>query len=327
MHILKETIPGCLSISPEVVLNGIPVTQAASFDQGWFQFKGVGEGYGNIKGVEIKAGRFFNQRDVLEASQVIVIGDRVVQKYFKNHDPIGEDLFVKGLCFTIVGVLDDKSFLTMAEQNNILFPITSLDQFIQPSNHYPSFGILMQSKFMENGLERLKKYLGEKYHFEKNDPKALYIINYKEQLSSFSKFFKGFDIFLLFVGCCLLLSGIIGISNIMYIAVKERTCEIGIRKAIGADSVRILKEFILEAFILTLFAGIIGIVAGYGALTLLDFILSNFLDETGIIEKTSLKPGYIVLALLILCISGLLAGIFPAKKAADVLPVEAMKTL
>jgi len=107
-----------------------------------------------------------------------------------------------------------------------------------------SFGISLKGKEVKNKVEKVKQHLGRKYHFDPSDQNALYVVNYQDQLDMFDKFFTGINVFLLFVGCCMLLSGVIGVSNIMFIVVRERTYEIGIKKAIGATSKEVLLEFV-----------------------------------------------------------------------------------
>jgi putative ABC transport system permease protein len=160
-----------------------------------------------------------------------------------------------------------------------------------------------------------------------DDTSALYVVNYEEQMSVFSKFFSGFNIFLLFIGCCLLLTGVIGVSNIMYIIVKERSREIGIKKAIGATEIAIIKEFLLESVLLTLLAGLSGFMLGIGALWIVDLVLANSIGDEQIITRTVVEIKYLVLATLILALSGLLAGFFPAQKAVEIKPVEAMTNI
>lgn len=316
-----------IKISSEIIIGDFKVLDYNRRNEGWFQLKAVGKDYFDVKGLKVSSGRSFNIKDYDEQRRVVIVGDRITQNLFGGENPIGRDILIKNEYFTIVGSLDEKSFFAMNEQNSIFMPQNIATNTIRKINGIPGFGILSNNYELDGIESRIKTYLSEKYHFSRDDQRALYIVNYKEQLSVFSTFFDGFDIFLVFVGFCLLLSGIIGISNIMYIVVKERTGEIGIKKAIGAPSSQILKEFILEALALTLFAGVIGLLLGIGALEIIDFIIAENLDGDEFFKKTNVNSRYVVLSILALSLAGFMAGLFPASKAAEISPVEAMKEL
>ena len=322
---LKEIAPQITAISSEFRQTNTSV-QFKSVQE-YFDLAGASAQSFSLKGLEIKNGRAINIQDNKKRRSVAVIGDRIVNRFFSKRNPLGKHLTINGNEFLIVGVIDNKSFLSVNEQNKIFIPATSFSEYIRPVRYINSIGITIKDGNTKWVEERIKNYLSHRYHFRADDPGALYIVNYEEQMSAFSKFFSGFNIFLVFVGCCLLLSGVIGVSNIMYIIVKERTREIGVKKAIGATETAILKEFILESVVLTLVSGITGFALGMGVLEIIDVFLANISGDEQLITHTVIEIKYLVLAILILSASGLLAGFFPAQKAAEIRPVEAMTNI
>ena len=150
------------------------------------------------------------------------------------------------------------------------------------------------------------------------------ISNIEAQTSSFESLFKGLNILIWVIGICFLLSGMAGIGNVMLITVKERTSEIGIRKAIGAVPESIIKMIILESVCITLMSGVIGIIAGTGTLFLIDKGIAAFAQDS-IMGRTSVHPAAVLLSLGVLVLSGMISGLFPAVKAARIMPVDAIR--
>lgn len=322
---LKNVFPQITSISCDIQQFNTSVQFQGV--QEYFNLAGASGETFQLKSLKISKGRAINSQDSKERRSVAVIGDRIVNRFFSKENPIGKYLTINGNQFLIVGVLDNKSFLSVNEQNNIFIPVTSFSEYIRPVRYINSIGITIREGKTKWFEDKIKNYLSRRYHFNIEDTGALYVVNYEEQMSAFSSFFSGFNIFLVFVGCCLLLSGVIGVSNIMYIIVKERTREIGVKKAIGATETAILKEFILESVVLTLVSGIAGFALAMGALEIIDVLLSNLTGDEQIITHTVVEIKYMVLAILVLSFSGLLAGFFPAQKAAEIKPVEAMTNI
>jgi putative ABC transport system permease protein len=314
-----------LYISPEINNQGTRVF--FEDEQMYINVKGVSNQYFQLKGLKLGKGRPFNYKDIKNICHVAVVGDRIKQNLFKNTNPIGQDIIIENCYYMIIGTLDKKSFFAMNEQNSVFIPRTTFSKTIREAEKFNSFGITVKGNTTKHLINRVESYLSREYNFPVTDQSALYIVDYKEQLSMFSNFFNGFNLFLVFVGCCLLLSGIIGVSNIMYIIVKERTYEIGIKKAIGAPSSKILMEYILESVILTVLAGITGIILGIGTLIIIDLLLAEYSSDKQLITKTMIEMKYVVLSIMLLSFSGFIAGVFPAKKAAEVKPVEAIQSL
>jgi ABC-type transport system, involved in lipoprotein release, permease component len=170
---------------------------------------------------------------------------------------------------------------------------------------------------------RLRNYLAKEVGFNKEDRGALYINNIQMQVKAFGMLFDGIDKFLWILGLCFILSGMIGIMNIMLVVVKERSEEFGIRKAVGATPASIYRLIIIEALILTVIFGIVGMIFGFAGMGIYNWVVSAV--QTGqeqIFAKATINITVVLLAFLILVLSGVIAGLFPAKKAATIMPAE-----
>ena len=172
---------------------------------------------------------------------------------------------------------------------------------------------------------QIRKYLGRYLKIDSDDTNALYVFNFNQQVGSFKKLFNGLNIFLWFIGICLLLSGMVGVSNIMFVIVNERTREIGIRKAVGAKRKHILWMILLESSVITILAGILGILLGSGLLSIIQYAIQELGDGEFLIKDISINWGTALGALFILVFSGMISGLIPAKKAAEIEPIEAMR--
>lgn len=322
---LKNRFPQIKQISSEIKLENI--SQITYKDNmGNFEIKGVDRDYNIIKLLEIETGRFLNDLDYKEHRATVVIGSRVKELLFKNENPLGKQINISGVYFQVVGVLKEGTMLSIMEQNNIYTPNTSLCRIFNLDNTFFTLGALLNEKTSIESFENeLRNFLAKEIGFDKSDRNALYINNIQLQVKAFNSLFDGIDIFLWILGLCFLLSGIIGIANIMFVVVKERTTEIGIRKALGATPESIITLVLAEALITTLIFGIIGLMLGYIGMGGYNWIIS--IMQTGqqeVFAKAVIQWNIVLLALFVLIIAGILAGVFPAQKAAKIMPVQTL---
>jgi len=322
---LLQRFPQIQSISSEISLEySNPIGYKGYI--GYFAVKGINLDYNSIKLLEIEEGRFLNKLDYKELRRVVVIGSRVKETLFKNENPIGKYISISGVFFQVVGTLKTGTIFSMAEQNNIYTPITSLYYTFNLPKEFLTFGALLHDKTAVETFEtELRNFLSQEIGFDKNDRNALLVNNIQLQVTAFNSLFNGIDIFLWVLGICFLLSGMIGITNIMLVVVKERTVEIGIRKALGATPESIVWLIVSEALIITVFFGLIGLLLGYVGMGVYNWIVSAL--QTGqpeIFARASLKGYIVVSAFVLLIVSGVVAGLFPAKKAAQIMPVETL---
>lgn len=287
-------------------------------------------GYGlGIKGQSLEnttllQGRMLNAIDLKDRRKVVVLSEKPYKELLGDGTPIeGKYIHIDKMPFQVVGVVKYKN-----SWNNdmILLPITTAQQLYNSGNsrvHRINLVIdatLQGSKKIE---ERIRQVLGGKYDFSKDDRRAVWTENNIEEYARAQGVIQGIKLFILLIGVLTLLSGITGISNIMLISVKERTKEIGVRKALGAKPRSIVQQIIFEAIFITAIAGYIGLVIGTLVVELVNFLLKN--AEASAIKNPTVDLQTAIIATSILVISGAIAGWLPARKAAKIKPIEALR--
>jgi putative ABC transport system permease protein len=287
--------------------------------------KGVSQQYFEIKKLKLSKGRYFNASDFNDLKPVCIIMESNEEVLFKKKkNVIGEFINVGGTFFQVVGVAKTVTMFDGSSRNSIFIT-------------YPYFKSLYNEEALPNFMmslhknvdgpkfdKQFKNYVAQLYGFDPEDSKALFTYNLSEQVSQFQALFGGVKIFVWFIGFCILLTGIISIGNIMYVNINERTREIGIRKAIGASPRDILKMILSESVVLTTIAGMVGIFAGAIVIFLLNFAIQKMSSEGDLIRGVGFNIPIIITAFLILIVSGVIAGIMPARKAANIKPVWAL---
>lgn len=320
---IKNKFPQILTISSEINLENVSSIQYKS-SMGSFGVKGINENYNKIKLLEISDGRYFNEIDYKERRRVVIIGGRVKETLFENENPIGKYIGISGAFFQVIGVLKEGTIMSLMEQNNIYAPNNTFQYIFNLNDDFSTFGAVLSDKTSIETFEiELRDYISEIIGFSKSDRGALFVNNIQLQVKAFNSLFDGLNVFLWSLGICFLLSGMIGVTNIMLVVVKERTKEIGIRKALGATPESIIVLIISEALISTLFFGLIGLTCGYLGIGFYNWIIPAL--QTGkqeVFASASIEWYIALFAFVILIVSGVLAGVFPAQKAAKIMPVE-----
>lgn len=289
-----------------------------------FSVKAVRENYFDIKLLKVSSGRLFNEYDNKKARNIAIVGEKVKEILFDHKDPIGKDICISEEFFKVVGILESGSVFDQLEQGTIFIPLRTAIKNFNISNDFSVFGLSLAPDSDVSLVEsRIKHFLAQQLLFDSKDKKALYIFNFEQQSSMFLKLFEGLNQFFWFIGICLLLSGVIGVTNIMFVVVKERTKEIGIRKAIGAKPQNILTMILFESISITVFAGFLGILVGVLGLELINLYLQS-LDI--LIKNTFIDFRVVIGALVILVVSGLVAGLVPANNAMKIKTIKAIQT-
>jgi putative ABC transport system permease protein len=283
--------------------------------------------YARIEPIALDRGRFLNQPDVLDARKVAVIGQKARGVLFaENQNPLGQWIEVNGVHFLVVGEIhSDKAGDEGDRINNTVFlPFTTFQRAYGQRNRVGWFTLGVREGASSVVVEQeVLRLLGERHRVHPNDKGALGSFDAAEQYQKIQGLFRGIRGFIWFVGTLTLLSGVLGVSNILLIIVKERTREIGIRKALGATPGSIVKLVVLESMALTLLSGYSGLVAGVVALEGIAKVLERFPGAPIRSPEVDFQAALVAAGVLI--IAGAIAGIVPARHAAGVPPVEALR--
>ena len=272
------------------------------------------------------SGRFLNELDVAQRRKVAVIGTKVAEGLFGTEDPIDKMINVKGIMYKVVGIFEDGG--DEGEVRRIFIPISVAQLTYEATNqlHQIMFTTGDADVEQSNAIKQnVINLMSQRHGFDPADNRALFIWNNVEEFQKFQSLFNGIHIFLWVVGLGTIIAGIVGVSNIMLIVVKERTREIGVRKAIGATPGSIISLFLQESIAITLIAGYVGLLAGIGLMELIGWAMTEFQIEPEFFDKPEVDLTTAVAATLLLVFAGTLAGFFPARKAAKVSPIEALK--
>lgn len=281
--------------------------------------------------MDIIKGRFVNQQDISQRRKVAVIGKGVISElYGKEEEAVGTYLKINGINFMVVGVYKSKQTGGNAEQEqkNVFVPFTT---FQQSFNYGDKVGWMALTAIDEVSITDLKPKIIDKikelHYINPKDDRAVGNFDLYEQFGKVQSLFDILKIIAYFVGSLVLISGVIGISNIMLIVVKERTKEIGIRRALGATPGAIRGQILSESIFLTIISGMFGVAVATGVIALLNMFLASMPPESNIMfVNPSVDLRVVFVALLILVGSGLLAGFIPAQTAINVKPVDALRT-
>ena len=293
---------------------------------------GVHPNYLEIERPTVVEGRFINQLDIKEKRKVAILNERSVKTLFKHGaKPLGKMLNMGGVMFQVVGVYKDKG---NSGGQDVFVPFSTLQTVYNKGDKLNN--ILMSIKDLNTEEENkvfeadYRAAIGAHQRFDKTDDGAIWIWNRFTQMTQMNKGADYMRTAIWIIGLFTLLSGIVGVSNIMLITVKERTREFGIRKALGARPWSILKLVIVESVVITAFFGYIGMVAGVGVTEYMNMTAGKAVMDIGVQQQTMfLNPtvdlGIAIRATMTLIVAGTLAGLFPALKAVKTRPIEALR--
>lgn len=274
-----------------------------------------------VKQTSIEAGRFINRIDVDQFRKTVAISSVVRDALFKSVDPIGKYISIRGVPFEVIGV-----FRHAIEGNTrrIYMPITTRQRVFGGGDRIKNFGILlsdMNIDQLKTWESRIRKYFAVKYKFDPQDMRALFVNNNFKEYKRFMNLFSTISTVVWGIGIMTIIAGMMGVSNIMVIAVKERTHEIGIRKALGATPGSIVIQVISEAVLITGVAGFSGMSMG---VLLLDFATKN-ISTFDYFKNPEVSAWIMLSAVAVIVISGALAGLAPALHAARIRPIVALR--
>jgi putative ABC transport system permease protein len=270
-------------------------------------------------------GRFINESDIQNKRKVCVIGERTLQELFEEDEtPIGKFIRINGIYFKIIGV---NKFITSGPidtDGDIFIPFTTYERLYN-TGEYVDF--LLVSAYPEADIVKveadIREVLKKLHHVSPNDKRALGGFNIGKMFKQITQFASGITFLSMVIGLATIIGGIIGIGNILLISVKERTKEIGIRRAIGATPKEIQTQIMLESVFLTVIAGIIGIILGALVLSGINIVTKNMTDLP--FTNPTVPIPYILGALFLMVVLGTLIGLIPAHRAVSIKPIDALR--
>lgn len=280
-------------------------------------------GYGYYETLEIIDGRFINDEDINDYRKSVVIGIPVRDALFKGEEAVGKYIQVSGVPFKVAGVFQDAG--GDRDMQRVYIPISTAQRVFNFGNRIFTIGIVTDDISMEDSramADEVRMTLAQKHKFDPEDQRAVFVWNNLEEYMKLMNLFASIRLFIWIIGIGTIIAGVVGVSNIMMIVVKERTQEIGIRKALGATPWSIISLILMESVLITSFAGYIGLVMGVG---LLELISPAFENADTFFKNPEVNITTALGATVVMVISGMLAGFVPARKAAAVHPIEALR--
>ncbi len=289
---------------------------------GNFNVKGVHPGMLYPEKINLTKGRFINDLDIKESRKVTCISKKMVEELFVNEDPIGKEINVNGVLFKVVGTFFDEG--GDRDNRRAYLPVSTTQKTFTGNNNVDQIVMSIAENDIDKSeaiTDELRALLATRHHFNPEDKKAVFVWNNLVEYRRVMGLMNGINIFIWIIGIGTLIAGIVGVSNIMMIVVKERTKEIGIRKALGATPASIIALILQEAVFITSLFGYIGLIAG---VFLLEGLKTN-IPNSDFFKNPEVEIKNALFAMILLVIAGLFAGFFPAKKAASVQPIEALR--
>ncbi|MFZ4522011.1 MAG: ABC transporter permease [Bacteroidales bacterium] len=328
---IEHAVPEIKYLAPRLQAGGYMQTNNVirGLKSGIFNIMGDYPAFNKIDPLNFIEGRFINDLDIKDKRKVAVIGSRVVDILFlKGEKPISQYIQIQGVYFQVVGIFKSKRNGEQADQenNNIYMPFTTLQQTYNYGNAVGFFSITSRDDIPVSVVEDKTISLLKKRHFvAPADEAAIGHFNLKKEYDKMQGLFFGIRLLVWIVGTGTLLAGVIGVSNIMLVVVRERTKEIGIQRALGATPWKVISQIMMESVVLTTFAGYFGLVVGVGLLELIDFLLGSSGSSTEMFVHPGINFSVAITALTILVFCGALAGMIPARRAVSVKPIDALR--
>ena len=299
-------------------------------EYGSFQSTSCYPVYKEIEKIKISSGRFLNDMDMADFRKVIVIGDNIRKSLFKDEDPLGKYIKLNNVPFEVVGVNHDPK---ENDERRAFLPFTTAQRLFNGGNRIHEFALTTKmvttAEEAEAITQKVREDMAHRLKFDPNDKRAMGSYNRLTDYIRTMKIFQAIKIFIWIIGIGTLIAGIVGVGNIMLILVKERTREIGIRKALGASPSSVIGLVLLEAILITSVAGYMGLIVGVGIMEAINYGLEQMVASGGgqgiFFRNPTVDFSTAMISTVILIISGALAGYIPARRAANVKPIEALR--
>lgn len=286
---------------------------------------GVGASFINIDSTKVADGRFFTDQEDKSLAQLAVIGQTVKNKIFLTEDPLGKYIKIGKLKFQVIGVMESRGSIAFFDMDNFIYlPVQTLMKKIMGVNHVMSITAqVINNDIADETADEIKYLLRERHNIDSSNPDKddFAVMTMAEAVELYDTILGAINLLLGAIAGISLVVGGVGIMNIMYVSVIERTYEIGLRKSVGATSFNILWQFLWEAIVITFFGAIVGFILG----SALSFLISVAATAMGIGWKFVIDPQSIFLSIGVSLVIGLVFGVFPALAASKLDPVEALR--
>ncbi len=289
---------------------------------GSYPIRGVDPDHQMLENTKLTDGRYVNQRDIDEQTKVAVLGQTIVDEIYQGENPIGTHIIIGGVLFSVVGTFNDPA--SRWENKMVVVPYSTAKKLFRGGRDKVDQVILgtgdMKIAKTITLTDRLLNWFKERKSVHPEDSRGIWMDNNNEEYQKYQNIFMGIELFIWGIGLLTLLAGAVGVANILAIAVKERTKEIGVRKALGATGLSIVGLVVQESLALMLVSGCLGLVMG---VVLLEFV-SPFIDHE-YFQNPQVDFRIALVALAVLSVVGIISGIGPAIRAVSIKPVEALR--
>ncbi|MFV0419713.1 MAG: ABC transporter permease [Dysgonomonas sp.] len=331
IHLIRQKARSVEYISPVLFIGGGEKNAVRGRKSGTYDVRGIYPDHFKIEGMHIVSGRLFNELDIEDSRKVCVIGKEVYETLFQQNEPTdGQYIRVNGIYFQVIGVVRPKSRASIGGdvETSIFLPFSTTQRAFNQGQDIWFMACTAKHGFSADQVEQeVKSIVKTSHDISPTDEKAMGSVNIEKQFMIFQNLFMGIDFLIWIVGLGALFSGIIGISNIMLVTVRERTREIGVRRAIGAKPISIMLQILSESFVLTAIAGLVGLLFG---VAILEIVYQVMIESMGGEGGNIFIPPYVsfwtaIVALLIIMFSGIVAGFMPAMRALKIKPIDAIR--
>lgn len=325
---IRREVKELSAISPIIWGNSSDKNIVYGMMSGTFNVKGVHPDYFQIETQKLFHGRLLNEVDERERRKVCLIGTKVKEVLFKEEDPCGSYIRVNGIYYQVVGVVQQRASgvnIGGRSEESVFLPFSTMQQTLNQGDiiHFLCVAAKPDVKMLPV-INKIKSIIKEQNFISPTDPQAVSAINLAAQFETFNNAFLGIDILIWIVGVGTLLAGIIGVSNIMMVTVKERTKEIGVRRALGAKPWNIISQIMSESLLITAMAGLMGLTVGVFLLDVVDQLIGDPVGETMLLHP-AVSIQVALAATFILLVAGLLAGLIPAWRAMQIKAIDAIR--
>lgn len=329
MAAIKTQVPGVKSVAG--IIWGSTYKFSRQDKKGDYQLMGYTPEFQEISPQTMRYGRYINDIDMTQQRKVCVITEQVWEELFPNREnPVGQTIRMNNMYLTVVGVsIPPRNGVQFQSSTSVLIPFSTLQKMYNKGNKFDGMAVAAYDNWdIKEVEENVKKVFQARHTLSPDDNKAVQGFNLGDLFNKFSGLFSGISILTWIVGTGTLLAGIVGVSNIMLVTVRERTQEIGIRRALGAKPRTIISQIMSESFVLTFVSGIFGLALAIGILSLAETLLTAMTASPGgggMQINTQISFGLALGSTGILILGSLLAGILPANRALSIKPVDAIR--